>query len=689
MAAGDKYSDYKHFFSNDGDQRGQAYAALFIHGANAVNQTQSILNFPEAYNLMISREYETKAPGMRDIDVHYEFTDFVIKTALYHKLIDGKALNSTEAQPFFENVVKRWNELSSDAQQFYKTFMGLIKTTPVVSGSPTVENIENFGEAIVNPIMYRINLKRNNPGEISTFGLSLPLFEQSEVIFTKVWYTKADGKPESTKLVPSDISFFRAVYENIHKSGSSSTLSGLSPDFAAFKEVSKGPLFNVDVTKIVRKALYSIGKAAVGEPKACAAEEEYCSMLSVEKDIWRRDENGVYFQVKDGKIVKMDVNAPEVVEMLKTNNFCYTSLVKAKSNADCNKYIYEYLLSNDPMDLEKKLDDTKSKGDFFDVARKEINRMHPIIALRTLQRFGFRSHTVYDHQFAREIKKVETVSHWKKYYLTKKFDQAKVDSMLAGNDKLICYLDLLSQFVNSNVSLLNKGLSGSSDESLGKIKITEYAAKLDAHGVKARKEPCGADLGRMELGMFKQYHNMRTPTVPFQMINRKFYAPFGGINPLGASYTASSLMMGGGNFDNMAIRSFGRECGNANKGSSFIKSILQGLYRALEANNKKLDDSDRQRIENKINKLGELEDEVIRTLAFIDEFNKLSDAFGGYKSELLTIENMEKFVSRYNKILGKSKHAESALIDIVEKLQKSTDGNGYDAMADADIAASH
>ena len=89
MASGD--FSRRHLYADDGDIRGYIYSKQFLVGNSAisVNQTNadSIIG-TAAYDIMRAANYDRKDQA-RDNDVHWEFTDFVIKTALFHRKIDA------------------------------------------------------------------------------------------------------------------------------------------------------------------------------------------------------------------------------------------------------------------------------------------------------------------------------------------------------------------------------------------------------------------------------------------------------------------------------------------------------------------------------------------------------------------------------------------------------------------------
>lgn len=91
-------TDNSHYFYSprDADTRGNVFTKLFIDptigNTNfSINEAtpDSIKNSELAYNIIIAKLYANKPNGINDNDIHPEFTDFIIETALYHRKINS------------------------------------------------------------------------------------------------------------------------------------------------------------------------------------------------------------------------------------------------------------------------------------------------------------------------------------------------------------------------------------------------------------------------------------------------------------------------------------------------------------------------------------------------------------------------------------------------------------------------
>jgi hypothetical protein len=101
------------FFGGDG--RSRLFTKMFISGdGTAVN----FKKYPDALDVMKAENHSDRAKiGADETDIHPDFTNFIVQTALFHKEID----NANSSGP-----------LKSDIKQALKTTMNLYKTAPII-----------------------------------------------------------------------------------------------------------------------------------------------------------------------------------------------------------------------------------------------------------------------------------------------------------------------------------------------------------------------------------------------------------------------------------------------------------------------------------------------------------------------------------------------------------------------------
>ena len=121
-----KYDDIKWAFTtNPEDHRGVLFMKYIdeLGGRTELKEGDSILGIMRVEN------YENKPEESYGTNVHNEFTDFIVDTALFHKEIDDKnntVKNNNKVQIFFENVYAKWNSLNDHVKDFYNKYFNLM-----------------------------------------------------------------------------------------------------------------------------------------------------------------------------------------------------------------------------------------------------------------------------------------------------------------------------------------------------------------------------------------------------------------------------------------------------------------------------------------------------------------------------------------------------------------------------------
>lgn len=568
-------------------------------------------------------------------------------------------ITSGAAQKVYQNVYARWNELSDETKTFYNTYAQLQKLGPG-GWKPVNENEYSISG---NQSQYRINLKKDhnigkwksdniNKTGYTIIANNLPKYEG----FGQVHYYTNSGV---TTLTSNDKDLFTFIFTVIYE--------GLTwGEFTAnVKRNSGATKFNVQVDNLVRGRIFAISKAQAADLKP-DREEQFAFLGMENKNVWTRDSAGEYVTVVDGKKVRMGAEDPETIAKMKAVHQCYGTNVNAKDDASCKKWIFECLLSQDPNSLESCLRriNTEEK-DFFHVATKDIKNLHPALALKILQQFGFHKYQAYDNTAKSQIWKVENVSHWLKNYMEQKFSAQDLKDMLKAKDQnhLLAYLDLVSQFVNGNPAILNKNYAGSSDEAAGLFKRSAFADKL---GINVRRDPNNRSAVAYDINRLRGYlSTSQVQTNPFfATVNGRTYSPFGyGLTP-GMGLIAQTGGAGGDKCDHVLRKLNGNQITGAKMIGSFMDVVLAELARK----GKTLDETDRVNLDKKVKSLVELEEEMLRTLCYIDDYSKMLDTLKDYKAETLDIAYVDKFVERLNAIINKKQSVESSFVDVFGKI---------------------
>ena len=538
---------------------------------------------------------------------------------------------------------------------------------------------------------YRINLEKDCFGSPTTrFGATLPKLPTN---ICEIWYTDCNRRKQSIKLNKQDVitkSFFRSLYQEIYKSADNTECLITFPQalqmrvpgtFKAALEVLTVPIFSINVDKYVKKHLYALSKAPIVDVQEPSGDD--CSYLDmVYGNVWfRRD--GKFIKVVDGKVIEFGKGDPATQKMLKASNKCYTTNTNVDNVQDCHRHIFNCLLSDDTESLQKCLKNLESESDFGKLAREEINAMHPVIALRTLQRFGFHTYTVYDPEAGTRLKKVENVNHWLENYMAVTFTKEEVQKSINGNDLLKRYLNLISDFVNSNPGILNKGYTGTTVEAVGTYQPSQLVQEL---GINCRKEPSKEASSLYDIKRFTTYHktslhtaSVRNNTTPFVVAATGVSTPFGSVVTPGVQMLTprSGGQSGGGDLTNLALRKL--TSGGVTSGE-LINGIFSAALKELEDRGKQLSATDLQRINKRIHDLTRTEDELLRNVAYIEAYNKYLDAFNDYTDSTIELggkDGLESLVDRQNKLQGRHLGNEEYLLKLLGHVRAEESGQEY------------
>lgn len=473
---------------------------------------EHLYNFWKNYFVMLMQELRRYDPnGHLDVNTN-RLNDFIAKNKIYEETnfhnvimhaIKSKAdeyfktrhttLQNENIKNFWKNTFMKWNSLSDCSKKFYRHFIELRHY--IGSGWERV-NEADLGKPISEAEFanYRMNLTKPSFGSSETlFQTTLPKLPKDK--FNAIWYTDKNGNHRSINAKDqNDVqeSFFRDLYGMVYRekvpdrpssstvmsftsmrpesSGSSliNIFEGQAKEKTEREEAMLGgasmlfqqlynelcqtfdcqnsyrhpSCWNLDVEKLVRNRLLNLKNRKFGTmpPKD---NDSYINFT--DKNIWKRNEKGELYRIIDGKQVTLE----ESTKHLRKDFKCYSTLVNFKTPEECDKYVYGCLTNENENAIETCIQ-FWGQRDFFNVAKNEISNMNPRVALITLEKFGFRIYSVMDSMAGCVISKVESVDHWLKKCMETKFNKAEVRNAIRSNDRLLAYLRLLVEFVNSN-----------------------------------------------------------------------------------------------------------------------------------------------------------------------------------------------------------------------------------------------
>ena len=425
-------------------------------------------------------------------------------------------------------------------------------------------------------------------------------------------------------------------------------------------------LSSKEIDELVRERLYRIKSAKSTDAESSAVS----GVTSDDTEPWCADmDQNKYVRTSNG-FMRTDTGRKVDDDRL-THQNCYTTLVNDKG---CDEHVYQCLLNDDAESLDKCLQSARNV-DFNKVSKDQVSNMHPLVALRTLQKFGFKTRSIYDPLSGSNLEKVQSVDDW----LNSLSDSKRTD-IIRSNSQLIKYLSLIVDLVNSNPGILNPSYSGKTQESVGQAKGNNY---LDTLGLKIKPDPTGPPAKAHELKVFRQ--NLKSSSLygvsAFSGHNSPFKFMAGGelSTPFGSSVTPDVSIVtpqSGG----MVIQRFPSSKASKAVGSSYIKEIFHSALQDLAAKGKKLNSQDEQRLRKHLESLETLENSVARSVAYIEEYNNLLRVFKDKSAETLSMDKLKRFVSRYANQQKSYLSQEDYLLKILQTLDEisAKDSNSND-----------
>jgi hypothetical protein len=367
-----------------------------------------------------------------------------------------------------------------------------------------------------------------------------------------------------------------------------------------------------------------------------------------------------------GQLLMKDPDNPNPVNVLDDHYLneamsgqCYNTGVPTDQ---CPKFMFECLLGDNPNATQICIEQLKASGNFIDAAKNDIKNLHPILALRILQQFGFRKYQEYDHVASMPLYKVECVNSWTKHYLAKNVGAEQIKQMISDENSrtLLTYLDLIVQFVNANPAILNKNYTGSSNEAKGLFVPNQFLQSLGFDEKATEREDKSTyvrDIGRLRSHL--QYNAWWRPSQ--RMLG---YPPFLG----SGNYTPGYPMLQGGGGGATCAHVHALRNSGQSLGSDLIRGLLEKVLGEFMARGKKLDATDKQNMMGRIEKIKGLENQLIETLCYIDEYNGLMAAYGDNANQTVSEAELKKLLGRADVILGKQQHYYGNVLDDLTRI---------------------
>lgn len=554
------------FGPNRDDTRGDLFFHLAYNGTQydrAINadNVNTLLAEP-FYQVMLSQNY-TSGGGA---DVHTEFKNFMVDVGSYHQMIDdGKAIGVEGVKKTLLDKVYNNPKVPVNVRKFFETHLKVINIAPS-DPHPT----DNYSD----PNTIRFNFVKETSSSddkkkilfVSTIPL-LPQIKGGGNAPDTLRTSYNDGRTHVDAEMKSPV-VAEGVAEGEH---------------VAPKETAKS--FSLNYTTLIKNVILARDTPIpASSTTAQPIEDLYESVVTGVRYV--RDEKGLLRKLKDnGEIdLTMDFEGAELETAVNsTNPNCASTGVDVPGCTD----VYKCLLSGKPDTLSECLNRLRD-AKMFDVARKEVSKMNPKVAVQLLRTFGFKPR----REAGSAVVLPPTFEEWAGR-LSKTVDAATAEA-IRGNKKLMEYLRAVVTIVRSNPAIINKDLkNGVASDFAKKTGLSVFRNPFPER----RTDNANVDGLLFAPQSFGQ--NMQLPlSLRLANVSGRVFSP---------------NMYGGGS----------SECPNA----SNMRKEFNLIYAEMEKNGKVLVDADKERINATIDKLYKLEYNLINLMDDAKLFTRLNTAF--------------------------------------------------------------
>jgi hypothetical protein len=453
------------FFDNNGAARDLValnYTGCEFEKAINVND----IEYEPMFQAMLVKNYTNKTckgTTMEDTGIHCEITDLITDTARFHAEVDphgGKHVATTVGDELRTQVFGNFGSYSDDERKFYITFLNVVKDNKQI----------DFHAAITatDPTHIRINLKKTRdnteykdrvlfgetlppvPNSVNTIYMSNGLHLKQDS-YKGIWeralkdlywntYTSASPVP-SAPSAPSSSGFPTPGY-GVPASGYGVPASGM---FQGGARKFPNDHLNFDIKELVKNCIVIHANKSSRKASAKSGtnldnfDDLYVNMVNGYKYI--KDENNVLYRMEsNGTKVKVDDVSVDEIKCgvgIDDNDKCQT--------------VFNCLLSGNKQNLTTCLNFYKT-ADMFAIAKREVEKMNPKVALLLLNTFGFTP----KKDIRTGLRLPPTFEDWAANILpnSPQISEATVNK-IKSNHQLMSYLRSVVNIIRSNPAILN------------------------------------------------------------------------------------------------------------------------------------------------------------------------------------------------------------------------------------------
>jgi hypothetical protein len=388
-----------------------------------------------------------------------------------------------------------------------------------------------------------------------------------------------------------------------------------------------------------------------------AKESSFFDDVNTVKDAGKywRDENGILYMnsdVKGAAPVKMDPQSREFLSLVNTK--CMTTNVQENGGETCASFLKGCLENGDITKCKAYLTNDK----FWPDVKEEVKNIVPLVAVQLLQSFQFKTKEHYNNDFKLNVKTVETVQEWatrlKDQIASGTLNEAEVKS-ITSNIKLIGYLEMLVDKINSNLTILNKDIKRGAT-----IAISDpfKGSRFSRLGVGFNPvSPLSSLVSTVIRTNQTTKENMDRLAISLSL-------------PQTFGFRMPMILRGGSTASVEATVQKQRD--QFKHTWAQIEMQYAGLVKRLNASGKTLDKNDDQKIKELIAQLKDSELKLYKAMLYTEKYADLIEVHGQQdNSSSLSLVQLQQFVDMRQKYFERVSRKQSALASIIQAVAEA------------------
>jgi hypothetical protein len=682
--------DYKMAFYDDYGPSRAFIIANSIKGVNTEENPER-LYASGLWHIMRHGNFRKRISDSNDDDIHPDFVDFIIKTALFHRSIENQnddsvthaitkkntyATNNEAILKIRDVIFNAWanirsDPLKKDAIDFYNAFIMLLHKT----NGDTWNKVESPNAILGENTDYRINFNKVNiNGTFSTklvFAETLPYIPIGKKVFVRC----AENEYISITIDESNKDIIKQIYYAIFYNKMDATIIKTINDKLGDKFVNlikdyknypnkKG--FDLVPEKMVQSFLKKNVESLIKTASSTTTKKPFDEVIDMVTGlVFYRKEDGQLYRTVDGKEINYsNEESYKESKCFVSRDYCNIDVVSCLIGVDVDITTCARILKNQ---------------NIFDVATSEISKMHPDIAIILLKKFKF---TILneDSKTGMELIIPQNFNEWKTSGFLK-FDTT-FQKILNDNTKLMEYLKYIVQYIRDNPAILNKNFIKTSPSLPAFTKGTRLSWTMNPNRITAFSESARtmrAWVPAPLLPVLPTLHSTNAHMLFTPMINM-------------SAYTFSPMI--GGVVNGYEIEDYIQKSNEGRRSNAYnFRKMIATVLNEMKNDNIVIDENDIAGIDNALNELEKMEKKLVLLIVIITLYNSIDEiltenerAIGNIKlSEMIDdVENSFTLAYETKKIIGVLNNN----YDLYNKISVQLGGSVYPALVDILISRS-